>query len=188
MLTRTEEEKEMVRDRRVSRLERRWFRRALISVFLIFNLSAILICLLPSSSGINHGLMGFVRPYLSFTSLSQSWQMFSPNPDGTDAYMGANIIMKSGKVVYFEYPRMEKLGYITKYREERYRKFIENARSNMYDWQPMCIWLAQRYKDQQPKIIVLSKYSRPVPPPGVDFGPFAHKVVYTYNVSTGDGK
>jgi len=101
MLNRNEEEKEIVRDRRVARLERRWYRRLLISVYLVLHLCALTIWLLPPSSGLNHGLIGLVRPYITFTGLEQSWQMFSPNPDGTDAYMAANINTAGRQSLYF---------------------------------------------------------------------------------------
>lgn len=188
MLTRTEEEKEVVRDRRVLRLERRWLRRTIISVYVVCHLAALTIWLLPPASGLRHGLQDFVRPYMTFTGLDQNWQMFSPNPDGIDAFMAANIVMADGKTVYYEYPRMEKLDYITKYREERYRKFIENARGTSSDWPPMCVWLAKQYKAQRPVSVQLLKFSRPVPPPGQPFGDFSKTILYNYNVASGAGK
>jgi len=188
MLTRSEEEKELVRDRRVSRLERRWLRRTIISVYVVCHLTALTIWLLPPVSGLKHGLQDLVRPYMTFTGLDQNWQMFSPNPDGTDAYMAANITMADGKSAYFEFPRMEKLDYVTKYREERYRKFIENARSTSFDWPPMCAWLANRYKSQHPVSIQLLKFSRLVPPPGKPFTNFSRTILYTYKVASGAGK
>jgi hypothetical protein len=125
---------------------------------------------------------------MTLTGLNQNWQMFSPNPDGIDAYMAANVTMANGKAEYYEFPRMEKLDYFSKYREERYRKFIENARQNMNDWSPICVWLAKRYKDEGPVKIQLCKYSRLIPAPGIPFGPFKRDVLYTYDVASGVGK
>jgi len=125
---------------------------------------------------------------MTLTGLDQNWQMFSPNPDGIDAYMAANIVMADGKTAYYEYPRMEKLDYMTKYREERYRKFIENARATSYDWPLMCSWIAKRYQSQHPVTVQLLKFQRPVPPPGQPFANFSRTIVYTYKVASGASK
>ncbi len=65
--------------------------------------------------------------YLLSTGLWQSWDMFAPNPANTDMYPDADVTLKSGKVLHYDYPRMYSLSRLQKYQKERYRKFFENA-------------------------------------------------------------
>ncbi|HEY3780866.1 MAG TPA: hypothetical protein VGL56_07270 [Fimbriimonadaceae bacterium] len=71
-----------------------------------------------------------IQLYLLSLGLWQSWDMFSPNPAGADMYSTADLILKNGQIIHYQYPRMYDLSRMTKYAEERYRKFFEHAGSD----------------------------------------------------------
>jgi hypothetical protein len=56
--------------------------------------------------------------------------MFSPDPANINTYLTATIHYKDGSTRQYTYPRIQTLGIFQKYRQERWRKFIENTQSN----------------------------------------------------------
>ena len=122
---RTEDERNGVRRRRINRLERRWWARRTLNLFIIWHLFALAIWLLPDNSAIVQNCVGLVRPYVVGTGFAQSWSMFSPWPDKLDVYLEAQITYADGEKRSWEFPRMAHMGYAQRYREERWRKMVE---------------------------------------------------------------
>lgn len=186
MVSRTEEEKDVVRQRRTTRLERRLFRRTLINIYIVFHFTAIAIWLLPASSGLSRGLLEYFQPYMASTGLLQGWLMFAPNPDQTDYYIQAKVTLTGGHVLTYTFPRMVQLGYAARYEKERFRKFQENVRNNQLLRAPVCKWVARQYAQDGPVKVDLYNVSRAIPPIGSAPGAYSLTHLYTYIVQPED--
>ncbi len=173
-----------VKRRRVGRLERRWWGRRLVSLFIVWHLFAMAIWLLPSSStgGGYTPLVGLfapvVRPYMMGTAFAQSWNMFAPNPDKTDVYLEARITYADGEKRAWFFPRMVHMGYVRRYQEERWRKMVEVAtHGNAATVGPALARYAARVNSadaQNPPVSVeMIQHTRTVPPPGQPMPPYA---------------
>src|SRR6476661_2961299 len=101
-------------------------RRFWLNAFIVWNLFAVGIWLLPNST-LRQSCSELVRPYLMLTGLAQGWTMFSPNPSDVDLYIEARVTYADGHVRGWSYPRMIDMGYVERYRRERFRKMIEIA-------------------------------------------------------------
>lgn len=174
---RTKEDADRVRERRVGRLERRWWGRAAVSLLIVWHLFALLIWLLPGNTPIVQACVGPVRRYLTATATAQSWNMFSPNPDKMDVYLEARVTFADGSVRPYVFPRMATMGYAARYREERWRKFVEVATHGV---QP-AVWAAlardaarvsDRDPSNRPVSVGLLRHWREIPPPGVAIPPY----------------
>jgi len=173
VLGRTEEQRNVVRQRRVDRLERRWWARKAINLFILWHLFALTIWLVPSNSAIVQSPLGFglVRPYMTITGFAQSWSMFSPYPDKLDVTMEARITYADGEKRSWFFPRMARLDYVGRYREERWRKLVEVAThgSTQALWPAMARYAA-RVNDfdsqNRPVSVELIEHSRVILPPG----------------------
>src|SRR5215212_11118372 len=97
-----------------------------LNAFILWNLFSVGIWLLPNSA-LRQSCAELVRPYLMITGLAQGWTMFSPNPSDVDLYIEARITYANGQVRGWNYPRMIDMGYVERYRRERFRKMIEIA-------------------------------------------------------------
>ena len=164
-------DRESVRQRRVERLERQWWGRRVITLFVCWHLFAIAIWLLPFSPGIVQSCAPLVRVYMTTTGFMQSWTMFSPNPDNLDVYMQARITYAQGDSRVYTFPRMATMSYAKRYEEERWRKFIENAThgSNTSLWPSLARYAARvnNYDEQNPPVAVeLFRRYRMIPDPG----------------------
>ena len=170
---RSEEARRQVKQRRVNRLEKRWWKRRVINLFIIWHAFALFMWLMPANSAIVQAFVGVVRPYMVITAFAQSWSMFSPNPDKMDVYLEAKI----GQVKSWEFPRMVHYGYVKRYEEERWRKMTENVThgSNQNLW-PMMARYAARVNDPDPHNppvrVALIQHSRLIPPPGQAIPPY----------------
>lgn len=166
---------------RPSPTRRRWG-RALVNAFLFWHLFALTIWLLPESA-LRRNWIGVVSPYMTLTGFMQSWSMFSPNPAAMDVYVESRITYADGRVRSWVYPRMVKLGYIERYRHERFRKLIEMAHPdvNSMMWPSLARYAARRnnvYPHDPPVAVALVRHFRSVPPPGLLFAPFQTYVFY----------
>ncbi len=174
---RTEEQRNLVRDRRVSRLERRWWGRLAINVFLLWHIFALTIWLVPNNSAIVGACVGFVRPYMTLTGFAQSWSMFSPTPDRLDVTLEARITYADGETRSWFFPRMARMGYAQRFEEERWRKLVEIVTHNN-GTQMLCeamVRYAARVNDvdsqNRPVSVELFEHSRQIPPPGQPIPP-----------------
>jgi hypothetical protein len=68
----------------------------------------------------------FSRPYPLWTGLFQKWDMFAPDPSKLNCYVGAQIAFRDGRTALWNFPRMENLGIVEKYFQERYRKYAND--------------------------------------------------------------
>jgi hypothetical protein len=101
-------------------------RRTVISAFILFHLCAVTLWAIPYDSAFIIGARKLIQPYMRWTGLFQTWNMFAPNPILTNTYIKAVVITEHSHMHVWEYPRMDQLGFGERYRKERYRKFAEN--------------------------------------------------------------
>jgi hypothetical protein len=154
----------------------RWVRAA-INAFILWHLFALTIWLMPISSALRRSCVHLVHPYMVFTGFAQNWNMFSPNPSDLDLYWEARITYANGQVQNWNFPRMTDLGYVERYRRERFRKMIEfaNPDGNRAVWPSLAKYAAQRNDTDprnRPVAVELVRHFRIVPPPGGKFGPY----------------
>ena len=174
---RTEEQRNLVRQRRVGRLERRWWGRLAINAFIVWHLFALFVWLTPNNSAVVQACVGFVRPYMTVTGFAQSWTMFSPTPDHLDVTLEARILYADGETRSWFFPRMAPMGYVQRFEEERWRKLVEIVTHNN-GTQNLCAAMA-RYaarvnnfdSQNRPVSVELFEHSRQIPPPGAPIPP-----------------
>jgi hypothetical protein len=99
------------------------FRRGAISVFLLFHLLAIACVAMPLQS--LSGVKAFFMPYMRWSGLFQSWDMFAPDPQSMNSYLKAVVITRDHHLKVWSFPRMEEMSRWERFRKERYRKFAE---------------------------------------------------------------
>ena len=142
-------------------------RRRVISAFILFHLIAITLWALPYDFPVIVHARDLIQPYMRWTGLFQTWDMFAPNPVPTNTTIKAVVITDHHMHVW-EYPRMDKLGFGERYRKERYRKFAENL---LQDRTALLLGdvskhIARFYNDPDdpPEKVILLKYESEIRP------------------------
>ena len=97
-----------------------------INCFLAFHLVAIGCWCMPVDFPLVSLVRNLVQPYLLWSGLFQSWDMFAPLPKSANTYIDAVLIYQDGSRKTWTLPRMEELGLTQKYFKERYRKFADS--------------------------------------------------------------
>ena len=161
-----------------------------LNAFILWNLFAVGIWLLPNSA-LRQSCSELVRPYLMITGLAQGWTMFSPNPSDVDLYIEARITYADGQVRGWNYPRMIDMGYVERYRRERFRKMIEiaNQDSSRMVWPSLARYAARRNNSDprnRPVAVELVRHFRNTPAPGFPWGPYRTFACFKTNISPED--
>ena len=167
--------------------------RIAINAFLIFNLVAITCWAVPVHTPLTLAARGLVRPYLLWSGLFQSWDMFSPNPKSKNLYLEAIVIYQDGSTEMWTFPRMELLSYTERYVKERYRKYEETLASEQYavlrpDAARNIARQHRRSANPPQKIMLVARYSDIIPRENGDYdrGPWEVNVFYSYDVQPED--
>jgi hypothetical protein len=139
-----------------------------ISLFLLFHIAAITLWAIPLDSPLIAQGRALIRPYMLWSGLFQSWDMFAPTPKSVNAYVVCSVITKDGVVHPWTFPRMEQLGIAERYYQERYRKFAENLQDqrNAALWPGVARHLARLYNNpaNPPEIVMLIRYWSDITP------------------------
>lgn len=114
------------RARTVTKSSDRSARHTIISAFILFHLIAITCWALPWNPAVVKDVKELIRPYMLWSGLFQSWDMFAPNPKPENAYVRAVVITSDRHIKVWNFPRMEELSFGQRYQKERYRKFTES--------------------------------------------------------------
>lgn len=114
-----------------------------------------------------------IRGYVMATGVWQYWDMFAPDPSGTDWYCTADVTYRDGTTRTIPYPRISRLPISQKYVKERYRKFFERAHDSPGReprlWPLFAQAMALRaYTDPKnpPLVVRLRQHSLNIAPPG----------------------
>jgi hypothetical protein len=168
-------------------------KRIAINAFIIFHLIAIVCWSLPVNNSLIHFVKESVRPYLVWSGLFQSWDMFSPDPKSVNSYLEAVVIYTDGTSQLWSFPRMELLGAKDRYFKERYRKYEENLQNNNYPdlWPDAARYIARLNSDSThrvQKVLLVVRWSDIIPRSDntYDRGPWDVNVFYTYTVKPED--
>jgi hypothetical protein len=166
-----------------------------INAFLVFHVLVITFWCLPIDNSLVSFCKNRVQPYLLWSGLFQSWDMFSPNPKSANTYVEANIIYKDGSRSTWAFPRMDQLSLTERYVKERYRKYAENLASEAND---ALLPDAARYvarlnstPSHPPRTVILvQKWSRIIPRADGPYvsEPWDQHVLYGYGVKPEDLK
>lgn len=142
------------------------FLRGVISIFILFNMIAILSWAIPLNVAPLPQIKQILRPYLLWTGLFQSWDFFAPNPRPVNSYIQAVVVTQDHHMRVFNFPRMEQLSYTKRYREERYRKFAEVLCDSRYAalWPDVARHVARSLNNSTgpPQMVILMKFQTPI--------------------------
>jgi len=125
--------------------------RLAISGFVVFHILATLLWLLPNSA-VHRQVQALPQKYISYVGLWQAWDLFAPNPASINVYLSAVVTYRDGSQREWVWPRMEQLDLLTRYREERYRKFVEYGNLDAYSglWPSMAMFAVEQIKYRDP--------------------------------------
>lgn len=156
---------------------RRAWRRAAINAFIALHLYIMVFWGMPGSN-FRNTFARMVEDYVIKLGLWHSWDMFSPDPLAVNFHLEAHIYFQDGTLRIWEFPRMEKLGLWERYRKERFRKWRERVRQDLYSaiWEDTARYVARQNNDGKnpPKRVVLVRHWGPIPPPQPgDYQPIA---------------
>ncbi len=166
-----------------------------ISLFLLFHLVAIAAWCAPVDTALLTEFRGFIRPYMLWSGLFQSWDTFAPSPKAINSYLTATVITRDGVIHTWSFPRMEQLGLAERYYKERYRKFVDNLQDDKnVGWRPdVARHLARLYANpaNPPEIVMLIRYWTDITPKpkaaAVSVPPHA-QILFDYKVTPEDLK
>ncbi|HEX7861336.1 MAG TPA: hypothetical protein VF773_13470 [Verrucomicrobiae bacterium] len=158
--------------------KRAW--RWCISAFVLVHLYIMVFWGMPASR-FRAYMTDPINEYVIKTGLWHSWDMFSPDPISMIYRVHAQIHYRDGNMDFWEFPRMEKLGYLERSQKERWRKYRERIRQDAYGvaWDDAARYVARLHNNptNPPKQIVLVREWDSIPPiqfkPGTfDYKPF----------------
>lgn len=156
----------VVRPSQPANAENSGFLHGAISIFILFNMVAILSWAIPLNVAPLPQIKEIVRPYLLWTGLFQSWDFFAPNPRPVNSYIQAVALTQNHRMRVFNFPRMEQLSYSNRYREERYRKFAEVLCDSRYAalWPDVARRVARLLDNptDPPQMVILMKFQAPI--------------------------
>ena len=149
---------------------KKW-KHVLISAFLLFHLVAFASWSLPVNSLLNNRLKAAIKPYMLWSGLFQTWQMFAPDPERVNSFVHAEITMRDGSTRLWSLGRMNEIGYVDRYFKERYRKFsTEYLRIDEYSalWPDAARYIARanRSPSNPPVAVRLVRSWSEINPPG----------------------
>jgi hypothetical protein len=170
--------------------------RAAVTLFILFHLVTFTLWTAPLNFPLLDKYRALVRPYLLWTGLFQAWNMFAPDPLRLNTYLEAEVRMANGEIRVWHEPRMDKLGIVQKYFEERYRKYMNEHLRVDEDaalWPDAARHIARLYdtdKSNPPMSVRLIRYWSEILPPSPDgqyrTSPWSHYVYFKYNVAPED--
>ena len=127
-----------------------------ISGFIVFLLIALVVSNLPDSELKDIG-RPVVRPLLEATALSQTWNLFAPNPRQSTLRLEARMTYADGATVTWRPPDGDPM--ISEYRSYRWRKWATNVMSDrrQSQWPQVARWIADHHlrDGQLPTQVVL---------------------------------
>lgn len=170
--------------------------KAVISAFIFFHLVAIFFWAVPLNTLLRTAFNERISPYMIWSGLWQSWDMFAPNPRITNIYLEAEITLQDGQQRIWKFPRMDELGLVKRYFQERYRKWAnDNVRLdiNARLWPDIARYIARLHYDPSnpPQSIKLIRYWSDIPPPAAPGeaqlpNTWNHYIFYTYQTAPTD--
>ena len=115
-------------------------------------------------------LIALFRIPVDLFAFEQTWNMFAPGVRYTNYHLIAVITFADGSSKLYEFPRMEMMDALEKYRKEKMRKlFIDNIPTTTFDiYLPdICASMARANYDKQnpPTLVTVSLHQSEIPTP-----------------------
>jgi hypothetical protein len=171
----------------------RGWKYSCLQAFIVFHIVAVVCWCVPVQSGPDVRVRGWVEPYIIWTGLFQTWDMFSPAPKEINAYLEAEIIYRNGSSELWTFPRMEQLSLTERTFKERYRKYEESLEhdANFPLWPDAARHIARDHSiggKQAARVVLLVRWTEILPPgpQGYAQTPWSANAFYTYDVQPGD--
>lgn len=158
--------------------------RWLVSAFLAVTVVALGIWNLPASELRSTGLP-VARPYINAAGLTQTWNLFAPDPLDRTREMEAIILYTDGSSVSWRPPQGGP--WLAPYRT--YRWYAEIARlrldRNKERWEPFAAWVVRTHDHggrQPDRVNLVRRWQDIAPPGGAPNGPWNEEVFYTLDL------
>jgi hypothetical protein len=154
------------------RLEANAWGRWLVRSFLALTVTAVVVWNFPGS-GIRTGVLPVVERYINATGLTQTWNLFAPDPTDNTSEFVARISFADGTSVRWHPPRGGDV--VGEYRTYHWAVFADRLRSDGWRQlrEPFARWLARTHTQggREPVQVELISRSRPNLAPGTDGPP-----------------
>jgi hypothetical protein len=149
-----------------------------ISLFILVHVYIIFFWGLPASRFRNY-MVQPVEDYVMKMGHWQSWDMFAPDPLSVNYKLHAQVFFQDGSLKIWHFPQMEKLGLLERYGKERYRKWTERVRQDIYSsiWDDTARYIARLHNNptNRPTRVILIREWESIPPPRFKPGTFELK-------------
>lgn len=164
--------------------------RWLISALLLVTVAALLAWNLPAGSELRNAALPLSEPYINATGLTQTWNLFAPNPMTRTRKLEARIHHTDGTSSVWRPP----VGgpWLDQYRT--YRWYAETARlrqdSFRPQWRPFAEWVAALdHGGRTPdRVELVRRWKDIAPPGGGPDGSWQEEVFYTLDLTTGGSR
>ncbi len=157
-------------------------KKILISGFILFNFLTMIRVHLPQENRFFRMVYRPVHFYLSFFSLYQSWDMFSPNPARTHTNISAVVEFEDGSKDTYEFPRVSQQTLKQRYvNGERFRVITEaiSQGDNRFMWPDTAKFALRKLKDKNfhkiPLKVSLVRHWYEIPDVDAEFRPHLSK-------------
>lgn len=161
--------------------------RAMLSVFLVVTLAAVISSVMPQGT-LKNGLTPVALPFLVATGLDQRWGVFSPNPRQDTAFVSARVVHADGTVAVYPIPGGTGLSEYWDYRWLKYGERMWTLRTASDERATYARWVVDQDKAAggDPVRVILLRHTRDSNPPGPgpDYGPWTDVTFYSSPVTS----
>lgn len=159
--------------------------RALISVFLVFTVGAILVVNMPASV-LQRDLGRVPQPFVNATGLDQNWGIFS-DPRTLSAYVYARVDYADGSSSVVSFPSGRGLRAYVDYRWQKYEEQIRPD-DGQWLWGPYATYVADRARQEgrvPVRVSLVRRWADTNPPgPGPERAPWREFTFYVQSVGS----
>lgn len=96
-----------------------------VLLFILFHTLALVVWISPPFPLHSSLFVPLIRPYVCYFGFWNQWLMFS-HPKTFNIYLTANVSFDDGRVVVWNFPRMEKLDVVSRALQARYRQWAHD--------------------------------------------------------------
>jgi len=144
--------------------------KALVSSFLLTFFVVVGSWLLPEWTPGKDSITAYTGPIMFLTGWTQYWSLFCPEVRNVNYHLSALVEFSDGTIKCYEFPRMEKMDLVTKFRKEKLRKLFGDNVSwpNYAQFRPsIARYLARANNDptNPPVRVTMFLNSADTPPP-----------------------
>lgn len=169
--------------------------RLFANIFILVYLYCIGFWLCPETPW-RTALLSPVAPTILYLGLWQQYRVFAPVRT-FNVFFDAEVTFDDGSKSTWHYPRIEKMGFWDKIRNERFRKLANdnlNWHSNRMLWPDFARYVARQSRDsaagKRPVIVNLVRHYQDIPPPYhgqfLPLPPYESEVFFSYIVRPED--